>query len=74
MREISLSPTRLPGGGVEENPPLRVYDTGGPYSDPSIELNVEEGLPRLREPWIRARAGAAYDEIEPRYKPVPYRW
>src|SRR5205085_11463962 len=41
MREIALSPTRLPGGGLEENPPLRVYDTGGPYSDRSIELNVE---------------------------------
>ena len=39
MREISLSPTRLPGGGVEENPPLRVYDTSGPYSDPAIELD-----------------------------------
>jgi len=71
VREIALSPTRLPGGGVEENPPLRVYDTSGPYSDPAIELNVDEGLPRLREPWIRARSGVAYDEIEPSYRPVP---
>jgi phosphomethylpyrimidine synthase len=70
MREISLSPTRLPGGGVEENPPLRVYDTAGPYSDPAIELNIEEGLPRLRERWIRERGGVAYDEREASYRPV----
>ena len=71
MREISLSPTRLPGGGVEENPPLRVYDTSGPYSDPAIELDVEQGLPRLRETWIRERSGVRYEELEPSYRPVP---
>jgi phosphomethylpyrimidine synthase len=70
MREISLSPTRLPGGGLEENPPLRVYDTSGPYSDPAIELDVEQGLPRLRETWIRERSGVRYEELEPSYRPV----
>src|ERR1043165_3366806 len=70
MREISLSPTRLPGGGLEENPPLRVYDTAGPYSDPSLELNIEEGLPRSREQWIRERSGVTYDEVEPSYRPA----
>ena len=71
MREITLSPTRLPGGGVEENPPLRVYDTSGPYSDPAIELDVEQGLPRLRETWIRERSGVRYEALEPSYRPVP---
>jgi phosphomethylpyrimidine synthase len=70
MREIALSPTRLPGGGYEENPPLRVYDTGGAYSDPQIDVNVEQGLPRLREKWIRSRFGATYSEVEPSYRPV----
>jgi phosphomethylpyrimidine synthase len=71
MREITLSPTRLPGGGIEENPPLRVYDTSGPYSDPAADLDVERGLPRLRETWIRERGGVRYEEVEPSYKPVP---
>ena len=62
MREISLSPTRGHNGGPsEENPPLRVYDTSGPYTDPAIAVDVREGLPRLRKPWIRSRG--EYDEI-----------
>ncbi|HKS21370.1 MAG TPA: phosphomethylpyrimidine synthase ThiC [Thermoanaerobaculia bacterium] len=70
MREITLSPTRLPGGGLEENRPLRLYDTSGPYGDPAVELNVEDGLPRLRDTWIRERTGAAYVETDASYKPV----
>src|SRR5262245_54470916 len=55
MREIRLSPTHGHNGGpAEENPPLRVYDTSGPYTDPAITIDVRQGLPRLREPWIRA--------------------
>ena len=71
MREITLAQTRLPGGGIEENPPLRVYDTSGPYGDPDVRIDIEQGLPRLRERWIAARAGVTYDELEPSYKPVP---
>lgn len=64
MREIDLSPTRNADGTIrEENPPLRVYDTSGPYTEPGARLNLQEGLPPLRLPWIRERAG--YDEHSP---------
>ena len=36
-------------------PPVRLYDTSGPYTDPDVALNVEKGLPALRSPWISAR-------------------
>ncbi len=48
MREISLHETA-------NEPPVVVYDTSGPYTDPAININLEQGLPRLRESWIRAR-------------------
>lgn len=54
MREITLSPTKGLGG-EEENPPLRVYDTSGPYTDPSYTVDLEKGLPKLRRPWILER-------------------
>ncbi len=48
VREISLS------GG---EPPLHVYDTSGPYTDPSYTVDLEHGLPRARMDWIAARGG-----------------
>jgi phosphomethylpyrimidine synthase len=54
MREISLSPTRV-GGKLVENPPVTVYDTSGPYSDPEVDIDVRKGLSPLRRPWILAR-------------------
>jgi len=36
-------------------PPVRLYDTSGPYTDPDAELNVDNGLPALRRSWIDAR-------------------
>jgi phosphomethylpyrimidine synthase len=69
MREITLSPTASHNGApATANPPLRVYDTSGPYTDPAVQVDVRHGLPRLREPWIRARA--AYVEVEPSYRPL----
>ncbi len=63
MRKIQLSPTRSHNGGPSrENPPLRVYDTSGPYTDPAIAIDVRQGLPPLRERWIRSRGD--YDEVE----------
>src|SRR5207253_3117129 len=51
MREIQLSPTHGHNGGpAEANPPLRVYDTSGPYTDPAVTVDLHLGLPRLREP------------------------
>ncbi len=70
MREIHLSPTPSgygpgagPGDGAEENLPVRLYDTGGPYTDwTAPKADVRLGLPALRRPWILERADVeAYD-------------
>ena len=55
FREIEQSPTRDFRGELEENPPVRVYDTSGPYGDPSMDTDVRAGLPGLRRDWILAR-------------------
>lgn len=55
MREIHLSPTRLTNGTLEENLPVTVYDTSGPYTDENSEIDIEKGLPRIREKWILDR-------------------
>jgi phosphomethylpyrimidine synthase len=54
MREITLTPTPA-HLGKEENPPLCVYDTSGPYTDPTIVTDIQQGLPPLRHPWILER-------------------
>ncbi len=55
MREIELSDTVDSKGQVEENPPLTVYDTSGPYTDENFKIDLRKGLPRLRETWIEER-------------------
>jgi len=55
MREIELSPTKLSNGALEHNPPVTVYDTSGRYTDENSEINIEKGLPRIREQWILDR-------------------
>ncbi|MCN9462973.1 phosphomethylpyrimidine synthase ThiC [Escherichia coli] len=59
MREIQLSPTLIGGSKeqpqFEENEAIPVYDTSGPYGDPQIAINVQQGLAKLRQPWIDAR-------------------
>ncbi|RZA36633.1 MAG: phosphomethylpyrimidine synthase ThiC [Lysobacteraceae bacterium] len=54
MREISQSPTPDSFGG-EPNPPLFVYDTSGPYTDPAAAIDVRRGLGTPRLPWILER-------------------
>ncbi len=54
MREIKLSPT-TGTFGEEENLPLRVYDTSGPYTDPNYSVDITKGLPALRKVWIQER-------------------
>lgn len=54
MREISLTPTET-DEGVEENAPVFVYDTSGPYSDPSVTIDVRKGLGDVRSAWIVER-------------------
>lgn len=54
MREISLTPTET-AKGTEENPPLRVYDSSGIYSDPDAKIDLRAGLPAIRANWIEER-------------------
>ena len=54
MREISQSETPA-SMGLEDNPPIHVYDTSGPYTDPAAKIDVRSGLPPLREKWIDER-------------------
>ena len=54
FREITLSPTKT-SGVDEQNPPLLVYDTSGPYTDPSANIDLRQGLPELRRAWIEER-------------------
>jgi phosphomethylpyrimidine synthase len=56
MREIEVGETRDTfTQSVTSNPAVTVYDTSGPYTDPGVEIDVREGLPRLREGWIAGR-------------------
>ncbi|WP_199553729.1 phosphomethylpyrimidine synthase ThiC [Sandaracinobacteroides hominis] len=48
IREIELEASAL-------EPPVRVYDTTGPYTDPTARIDISAGLPRLREAWVEAR-------------------
>ena len=55
FREISQNQTRNFDNSLEENAPVRVYDTSGPWGDPDIACDVREGLPTLRHHWILSR-------------------
>ncbi|HLZ70423.1 MAG TPA: phosphomethylpyrimidine synthase ThiC [Dehalococcoidia bacterium] len=54
VREVALAPTSGRFGD-EENPPVQLYDTSGPYTDPTVQVDVRQGLPPLRRPWILER-------------------
>jgi phosphomethylpyrimidine synthase len=54
FREISLSDTPS-SFGAEKNPPVMVYDTSGPYTDPDYQIDIRNGLPSLRSKWIDER-------------------
>src|SRR5450830_980302 len=57
FREISLSdtPSMFGAGKDEKNPPVMVYDTSGPYTDPTISIDIRNGLPAMRASWIEER-------------------
>src|SRR5499427_3653245 len=59
FREIDQNPTRNFRNELEANPPVRVYDTSGPYGDTSAATDVRGGLPPLRRDWVVARADVA---------------
>lgn len=54
MREITQADTPTAFGG-EKNPPIYVYDCSGPYTDPSVKIDVRNGLSALRAKWIEER-------------------
>jgi len=54
MREVTLSPTET-SEGIEENHPILIYDTSGPYTDPVIEIDLKKGVPAIRAAWIDER-------------------
>lgn len=59
MRRIKLTPTVKSINGesvVLVNQPVCVYDTSGAYTDPNIVININEGLPRIREKWLAERS------------------
>ncbi|EQD64723.1 thiamine biosynthesis protein ThiC, partial [mine drainage metagenome] len=47
-RRIALRP-------ASGEPPVTVYDSSGPYTDPDARIDIERGLPPLRNAWIEAR-------------------
>ncbi|MDX6404116.1 MAG: phosphomethylpyrimidine synthase [Blastocatellia bacterium] len=59
FREIDQNPTRNFDNTLEDNPPVRVYDSSGPWGDPALACDVRDGLPALRREWIIAR-----DDVE----------
>ena len=60
MREIVLS---------AGNPPVRLYDTSGPYADPNYTVDLKLGLPPLRREWIMAREDVEPSRIGRRARP-----
>jgi phosphomethylpyrimidine synthase len=68
VREIALTPTEGPKG-LEENAPIQLYDTSGPYTDPNTEIDLQVGLEKIRQPWILEREDV--EELDGRsYVPV----
>ena len=69
MREITQASTRDFQGQITQNPPLRVYDTSGPYTDPAAKIDFRTGLQPLRLRWIEQRGDTetyAGREVQPR--------
>jgi phosphomethylpyrimidine synthase len=48
FREVAVHPSA-------NEPPVTLYDPSGPYTDPSVEIDITRGLPRTREPWVVSR-------------------
>ncbi len=54
LRVVDQSPTPA-SSGAEENPPIPLYDTSGPYTDPAVDVDLRRGLPSVRGAWIAER-------------------
>ena len=60
IREIAIEPP---------NAPVRLYDTSGPYGDPSYRVDLDRGLPRLRSEWIRSGTSSWHGRVMARTVP-----
>src|SRR5207248_7338646 len=73
FREISLAPTKSLNGELETNEAVRVYDTSGPWGDPTVPVDSVQGLPALRREWILRRGDV--EEVEGRaVRPIDDGW
>jgi len=59
FKQIILSPTVKEDGTIEHNPPIILYDTSGPYTDPNLKVDISDGLNQVRIEWIKRR-----DDVE----------
>ena len=55
MKEILQHPTKNSDGTLKQNPPIPVYDTSGPYSDDNYEIDLNNGINKIRKSWISDR-------------------
>ncbi|MBL8938301.1 MAG: phosphomethylpyrimidine synthase ThiC, partial [Archangium sp.] len=55
MREVTQAPTRHANGKITENAPVRLYDTSGPFTDPSLAIDLRRGVPVVRD-WVSKRS------------------
>ena len=63
FREISLSDTPSQFG-AEKNPPVMVYDTSGVYTDPTVNVDIRNGLPAMRAGWIMERGDVEQLDVQ----------
>ena len=54
MREV-IQTNSISKEGEHKNPPIYLYDCSGPYTDPKVKIDIEKGLPKLRESWLSSR-------------------
>lgn len=62
FREVAVHPSA-------GEPPLTLYDPSGPYTDPAVRIDIEQGLPRVREPWVVSRGDVEIVETPREVKP-----
>src|ERR1044071_8879866 len=70
-RKVHVGPLRVPMREIAQtgdNPPILVYDTSGPYTDPAAKIDIRAGLPALREPWIERRDDTSGPYTDPAAK------
>jgi len=59
MREVQQTPSHT-AQGLQDNAPLTLYDTSGPYTDPQAQVDLNQGLAPMRQAWIEARGDTQF--------------